>query len=236
MDPQLALDSAGNQSYSAGQHGERFAYPKSRRERQGDALGRQSATHRLADACATLSGRHTWKAQTVNHDEQPSQEIPKADGASEQSDATQIPLNLSPPGDSGDLSLNDVVGAVEFTYPNGGKSFILFTKRGLRMAPVNPGNRAILSKLAGSIVTWESWAKDAGDDGLARMLGDEAVDGSFKTAYMVKDADHREWLIVSVNGHAIACGFSDERYDQVQASEFHIQNKFKPPSGLAHTI
>lgn len=172
----------------------------------------------------------------MNHDEKPSDEIPKADGASEQSEATQIPLNLSPPGDSGDLSLGDVVGAVEFTYPNGGKVFILFTKKGLRMAPVSPDNFSILTNLIGTIPTWDSWAKDAGNLGLARMLGAKAADGSFKTAYMVKDANDEEWLIVSVDGQAIACRFSNERYDQVQASEFHIQNKSTPPRGLAHTI
>lgn len=126
--------------------------------------------------------------------------------------------------------MGDVVGALEFTFPNGDACFILFTCKGLRMAPASPDNRAILSALIGSILPWKSFVEGAGDDRLARILLDADRGGACKTAYIVEEELHVEWLVVSVDDRAIACEFTSARFDQLRADGFHIEIKSRPSS------
>jgi hypothetical protein len=138
----------------------------------------------------------------------------------------RAPLNLHPPGDTGDLVARDVISVVAALLNDGSECFVLITTKGMRHAPATAHNRLVLSSLV-SIRELPTLAEDGGDNEFAAFLLDAEIEGRFNEASWAMDQGGAQWLIVQAETEFKTFVFTDERYEALLDNQFVIHLKTK---------
>lgn len=134
-------------------------------------------------------------------------------------------LGLVPPGDTGDLLVEDLLGAMAVRLTDGSACFVLITTKGLRHAPANPFNRAILLALVSTISALPALGEPAQAEQFESFLAEPKDADAPAGASLVHDAHDQPWLIVFARDKAAAFELSDERWDSLLAEGYKIEVK-----------
>jgi len=149
--------------------------------------------------------------------EQPSSQEPNAEGTEAGRPAPEERLNLDPAGDTGELLVGDIVGALAVLLTDGTEYFVIFTRSGHQHhAPDNPHNRARLSAIVAIRYLPPAGAVNAN---LASFLKNSIPNG-VKAATLVKDAENNYWYVVSIGGETEAFDANDANAELLALNDF----------------
>ncbi|WP_208280501.1 hypothetical protein [Massilia oculi] len=159
---------------------------------------------------------------STSEDMQPHE--PALEGCERAACGRDAPLNLQPPGDTGDIVAGDVISVMAVLLSDGSECFVLITAKGIRHAPASSHNRSVLERLS-RIQELPAVAVSENDIELPRLLRVSNVEGNVKEASLVKDKDGNQLLVVQAGGEAKVFFYTGARYDALLEHGIHVHCK-----------
>lgn len=172
----------------------------------------------------------------------PAESSNEGDGKMAEQNGDGAKLNLSEPGDTGDLLSSDVEFAFEAAYTDGFPVIVFVTKKGLRHAPANEQSRARFALVAVSAKITESRVENVADflskwtptaanqiDGIDSVASVD--EGGLSLSLLREGEDGPAWIFGAEGGRLFAFEGTDENLALFENANLAVEVKSKPSTG-----